>query len=141
MYSSPRGGQAALTTALHALATPGSPVLVESPTYPGALAVARAAGLRIVPVPMDDDGVRPELLADAFAATGARVFVCQPLFHNPTGAVLAPDRRRQIIEIAHAAGAFVVEDDFARRLGHGGQLPAATWSPTTRTAPSSTSAR
>ncbi|MEU6172153.1 PLP-dependent aminotransferase family protein [Streptantibioticus parmotrematis] len=117
------GGQAALTTALRALAAPGSPLLVESPTYPGALAVARAAGLRPVPVPMDADGVRPDLLADAFAATGARVFFCQPLFQNPTGAVLSTERRRQVLDIARAAGAFVVEDDFARRLGHGGPLP------------------
>jgi DNA-binding transcriptional MocR family regulator len=116
------GGQAALTTALRALAPPGSPVLVESPTYPGMLAAARAAGLRPVPVPMDADGVRVDLLEDAFAATGARVFFCQPLFQNPTGAVLAPDRRRRITEIARAAGAFVIEDDFARRLGHGGRL-------------------
>lgn len=118
------GGQAALTTALRALAPPGSVLLVESPTYPGVLAVARAAGLRPVPVPTDADGVRPDLLADAFGATGARVFFCQPLFQNPTGAVLAPERRAQIVQIAHAAGAFVIEDDFARRLGHGGPLPA-----------------
>lgn len=117
------GGQAALTTALRALAPPGSPVLVESPTYPGVLAAARAGGLRPVPVPVDDDGVRPDLLADAFAATGARVFYCQPLFHNPTGAVLSAGRRRRVAEIAHAAAAFIVEDDFARRLGHGGRLP------------------
>jgi DNA-binding transcriptional MocR family regulator len=117
------GGQAALTTALRALAPPGAAVLVESPTYPGALAVARAAGLRPVPVPVDADGVRPALLADAFAASGARVFFCQPLFQNPTGAVLAAGRRRQVLDIAHAAGAFVIEDDFARRLGHGGPLP------------------
>lgn len=117
------GGQAALTTALRALAPPGSPVLVESPTYPGVLAVARAAGLRPVPVPVDGDGVRPDLLEEAFTATGARVFVCQPLFHNPTGAVLAGNRRYEVMGIARAAGAFVVEDDFARRLGHGGVQP------------------
>jgi DNA-binding transcriptional MocR family regulator len=117
------GGQSALTTAVRALAPPGTPVLVESPTYPGALAVARAAGVRPVPVPVDTGGVRPELLADAFAASGARVFLCQPLFQNPTGAVLAAGRRRQVLDIARAAGAFVVEDDFARRLGHGGPLP------------------
>jgi DNA-binding transcriptional MocR family regulator len=119
------GGQAALTTALHALTPPGSAVLVESPTYPGALSVARAAGLRPVPVPMDSDGVRLDLLEGAFTATGARIFYCQPLFHNPTGAVLAPDRRLRLIEIAHATGAFIIEDDYARRLGHsrGQQLP------------------
>jgi DNA-binding transcriptional MocR family regulator len=120
------GGQSALATALRALAPPGTPVLVESPTYPGMLAIARAAGLRPVPVPVDADGVRPALLADAFRATGARVFVCQPLFQNPTGAVLAPERRGEVLSIARAAGAFVVEDDFVRRLVHedAGPLPA-----------------
>ncbi|MGW3394811.1 aminotransferase-like domain-containing protein [Streptomyces hydrogenans] len=120
------GGQSALTTALRALAAPGTPVLVESPTYPGMLAVARAAGLRPVPVPTDADGIRPDLLEAAFRATGARVLVCQPLFQNPTGALLPPDRRREVVRIARAAGAFVVEDDFARRLVHedAGPLPA-----------------
>ncbi|MET9503034.1 PLP-dependent aminotransferase family protein [Streptomyces sp. NPDC006622] len=119
------GGQTALTTTLRALAPPGAPVLVESPTYPGMLAIARSAGLRPVPVPVDPDGVKPELLADAFRATGARVFVCQPLFQNPTGAVLAPARRGEVLRIAREAGAFVVEDDFVRRLAHedAGPLP------------------
>jgi DNA-binding transcriptional MocR family regulator len=119
------GGQSALTTALRALAPPGAPVLVESPTYPGMLAIARAAGLRPVPVPVDADGVRPALLADAFRASGARVFVCQPLFQNPTGAVLAADRRGEVLRIAREAGAFVVEDDFVRKLVHedAGPLP------------------
>ncbi|MER5295716.1 PLP-dependent aminotransferase family protein [Streptomyces pharetrae] len=112
------GGQSGLTTALRALAPPGAPVLVESPTYPGMLAIARAAGLRPVPVPVDADGVRPALLADAFRATGARVFVCQPLFQNPTGAVLAAERRGEVLRIAREAGAFVIEDDFVRRLVH-----------------------
>ncbi|MDT0345630.1 aminotransferase-like domain-containing protein [Streptomyces litchfieldiae] len=119
------GGQSALSTALRALAPPGAPVLVESPTYPGMLAVARAAGLRPVPVPVDADGVRPELLERALRDSGARVFVCQPLFQNPTGAVLSAARRREVLAVARAAGAFVVEDDFARRLAHedAGPLP------------------
>lgn len=112
------GGQSALTTALRSLVAPGAPVLVESPTYPGTLAVARAAGLRPVPVPVDADGVRTDLLADAFRVTGARAFVCQPLFHNPTGVSLSAERRHEVLRIARAAGAFVVEDDFARRLAH-----------------------
>jgi len=112
------GGQGALTTALRSLAAPGAPVLVESPTYPGTLAVARAAGLRPVPVPIDPEGVRTDLLADAFDATGARVFVCQPMFQNPTGAVLSAARRPEVLRIAREAGAFVVEDDFARGLVH-----------------------
>lgn len=110
------GGQAALTTVFRALMPAGAPVLVESPCYLGSLGTARTAGLLPVAVPADEDGVRPELLAEAFARTGARVFYCQPLFQNPTGAVLATDRRHQVLEVARAAGAFVIEDDYARLL-------------------------
>lgn len=110
------GGQAAVTIALRALPAPGAPLLVESPTYPGAVDAARAAGLRPVPVPVDQDGLRTDLLAEAFAATGARAVYCQPTFHNPTGAVLSPDRRAHVLDVARAAGAFVIEDDFARHL-------------------------
>lgn len=117
------GGQSALSIAFRAVAGPGSTVLVESPTYPGALTAARAAGLRPVPVPLDADGIRPEMLADAFAMTGARLLYCQPTYQNPTGAVLAPERRGQVLDVARAAGAFVIEDDFARHLGHGGPVP------------------
>lgn len=117
------GGQAALTHAFRALAAPGRPVLVETPTYPGALAAARVAGLRAVAVPVDREGVRPELLAEAFAVTGARVFYCQPTLHNPTGAVLPAGRREQVLAVARAAGAFVIEDDYARYLTTGAVPP------------------
>jgi DNA-binding transcriptional MocR family regulator len=120
------GGQRALTTAVRALAPPGAPVLVESPTYPGLLAIARASGIRPVPVPVDHDGVRTDLLEAAFRASGARVFICQPLFQNPTGTVLSAARRAEVLRIAREAGAFVIEDDFARHLAHedAGSVPA-----------------
>ncbi|MDH6118313.1 DNA-binding transcriptional MocR family regulator [Kitasatospora sp. GAS204A] len=117
------GGQGALSLLFRAIVPPGSPVLVESPSYPGALAAARAAGLRPVPVPMDQHGLRLELLADAFAMTGARLLYCQPSCHNPTGTVLAAERRQQVVDVARAAGAFLIEDDYARHLGHGRPLP------------------
>ncbi len=117
------GGQAALSAAFRALATPGSPVLFESPTYVGALASARGAGLVPVPVPTDAGGVRPELLEEAFASTGSRLFYCQPLFANPHGAVLAPDRREAVMEAARGAGAFVIEDDWARDFALEGGPP------------------
>jgi DNA-binding transcriptional MocR family regulator len=117
------GGQPALATAFRALAAPGEPVLLESPTYLGAIAAVRAAGLRVVPVPTDEHGVRPELLASAFALTGARVFYCQPLHANPTGATLSPERRLAVLEAVAAAGAFVIEDDWARDLRIDGEAP------------------
>lgn len=117
------GGQAALSSALRALAAPGDTVLVESPTYLGALATARATGLRVVPVPADADGVLPDQLAAAFARTGARLFYCQPLYANPTGATLAPHRRAEVLAAVRAAGAFLIEDDYARDLAIDGEAP------------------
>ncbi|GAA4983419.1 hypothetical protein GCM10023225_23510 [Kineococcus glutinatus] len=117
------GGQGALSSVLRALAPAGSPVLVAVPCYPGAIALLRSAGLVPVPVPTDADGVRPELLERAFATTGARALYVQPTYANPDGQVLAPERRRPLLECAAAAGAFVVEDDYARWLGHGASAP------------------
>ncbi|MEE6262727.1 aminotransferase-like domain-containing protein [Plantactinospora sonchi] len=117
------GGQAALSSALRALAAPGDVLLVESPTYLGALAAARAAGLRVVPVPVDTDGVRPDQLAAAFARTGARLFYCQPLHANPHGATLAEHRRAEVADTVRDAGAFLIEDDYARDLTIDGHAP------------------
>jgi len=117
------GGQAGLSAALRALARPGSPVLVEVPTYLGALAAARAAGLRPVPVPTDAGGLRADLLPEAFARTGARLLYLQPTYANPTGVVLEPARRSVVLEAARQAGAFVLEDDWARHLPLDGPPP------------------
>ncbi len=110
------GGQQSLSTVLRAVLAPGAPLLVESPTYPGALAVARMIGLQPVPVPIDGEGLRPGLLAEAFALTGARAVYCQPAFQNPTGAAMGAERRARVLDVARAAGAFVIEDDYARHL-------------------------
>ena len=117
------GTQAANAAAFRALAAPGDPVLVESPTYVGALAAAQAAGLRVVPVPTDSDGVRPDLLAEAFGRTGARVFYCQPSHANPTGAVLSSSRRSDVLAATAKAGAFLIEDDWARDFTLDGDPP------------------
>lgn len=117
------GGQAGLSAALKGLAPPGSSVLVEVPTYLGALAAMRAVGLRPIPIPTDDRGLRSDLLAHAFASTGARLLYLQPTFANPTGTVLAPERRAEVLAAARDAGAFIVEDDWARYLALDGVAP------------------
>ncbi|TWP35930.1 PLP-dependent aminotransferase family protein [Leekyejoonella antrihumi] len=110
------GTQAALNSAFRSLASPGQTVLLEEPTYPGAIVAARAAGLQITPVPTDRDGLRPALLRSALAATGARVVLTQPAFANPTGHTLAATRRAEVLDAVAAAGAFLIEDDWARDL-------------------------
>lgn len=117
------GGQSALGSAFRALARPGEPVVVESPTYLGALAAARAAGLRPVPVPADADGLRPDLLEAALSRTGARLVYCQTAFANPHGGVLAADRRGPVLEAVQKAGAFLIEDDEHRDMAIDGPAP------------------
>lgn len=108
------GTQSALSAAFRALAAPGDPVLMESPTYSGAVAAATAAGLRLMPVPTDMEGVVPDLLEEAFGRSSARLFYCQPTYANPTGSALSPGRRRKVLDIVARAGAFLIEDDWAR---------------------------
>jgi DNA-binding transcriptional MocR family regulator len=113
------GCQGAMSATMRALVPAGGPVLFSVPTYPGALAVARSAGLIPIPVPCDVDGVRPDLLARAFETTGAKLLYLQTMFVNPDGHVLAPERRPEVLAAAMGAGAFILEDDWARWLGHG----------------------
>ena len=117
--------QAGLATLLRTLADPGESVLIENPSYPGALAAAQAAALVAVPVPGDELGVDPALLDECFARTGAKVFYLQPTFANPTGVVTSAERRRLILAIAQSHGAFVIEDDWARHLGFAATTPRA----------------
>jgi DNA-binding transcriptional MocR family regulator len=110
------GGQSALSIVFRALGRPGDPVIVESPTYVGALAAARAAGLQPVPVAVDPEGVRVDYLEATLRRTRARVVVLQPTCANPHGAILSPERRKRVHELAAQFRAFVVEDEYARDL-------------------------
>lgn len=117
------GNQAALAGALRALTHPGDPLLIESPTYVGGLAAIRAAGLVAVPLSSDAEGPLPDRVAERMATTGARVLFAQPNYANPTGRSWSPERRQEILEVVRAAGAFVIEDDWANRLGFVGPAP------------------
>ncbi|SDF44031.1 transcriptional regulator, GntR family [Blastococcus fimeti] len=111
------GSQSGLSAAFRALAGPGQPVLMESPTYWGAIEAATRAGVRIVPVPSDGDGPDPEEVSRAFAETGARLFYAQPNYANPTGAQWSAERARQVLDVVRGHGAFLLEDDWAHDFG------------------------
>ncbi|MFE7723083.1 PLP-dependent aminotransferase family protein [Nocardia rhizosphaerihabitans] len=106
------GSQQALSLLAEVLLDPGALVIVEDPAYVGALQVFRAAGARIVAVPLDSDGMRVDILEGLLAA-GERPAVVHTVsnFHNPGGVTLAPERRRRLAELAEAHGFWVIEDD------------------------------
>ncbi|MDQ5841099.1 MAG: PLP-dependent aminotransferase family protein [Chloroflexota bacterium] len=111
------GSQSGLSSIFRALVGSGQPLLMESPTYWGAILAAAQAGVRVVPVPSGPDGPGPEELARAFAETGARMFYAQPNYANPTGAQWAAGRGEQVLEVVREHGAFLIEDDWAHDFG------------------------
>ncbi|MTE17774.1 aminotransferase class I/II-fold pyridoxal phosphate-dependent enzyme [Streptomyces sp. TRM43335] len=111
------GSQSGLNTAFRALVGAGRPLLMESPTYWGAILAAAQAGARVVPVPSGAHGPDPDELARAFERTGARVFYAQPNFANPSGARWTPDLAGRVLDVVREHGAFLVEDDWAHDFG------------------------
>ena len=111
------GIQSGLNTTFRALVGAGRPLLMESPTYWGAIAAAAQAGVQVVPVPSSTRGPDPDDLARAFDRTGARAFYAQPHFANPTGAHWSPDLVDQVLDVVRRHGAFLVEDDWAQDFG------------------------
>lgn len=110
------GTQSALSSIFRALVRPGQALLIESPSYWGAILAAAQAGVTLVPVPAGPDGPDPDEVARAFAQTGARAFYAQPTFTNPTGAQWPPTTRQRVLDTVVEHGAFLIEDDWAHDL-------------------------
>ena len=100
-----------------------SRVLVETPTYLGALQAFSLAEPQFVSVPSDDEGPIPSQLTRELT-DGARFMYCLPNFQNPTGRRLPVDRRTQLTRVAADAGLLLLEDDPYGALSYSGeQLP------------------
>ncbi len=121
------GAQQALTVALLGLAGRGRDVLCEALAAPGIKAVARSLGLRLHPVPIDREGVEPEALRRAARASGAKVVVLVPALHNPTGAVMGPERRRAVAGAIRELDLSLIEDDVYGPLVDAPTLAAECW--------------
>jgi DNA-binding transcriptional MocR family regulator len=110
------GGQQGLNVVARAFLGRGDVVLTETPTYSGALLAFRWAGADVVGVPVDRDGVRVDALEEALARYRPKLVYLIPAFHNPTGAVLAAERRRQVLDLALQHRVPVVESDLYGEL-------------------------
>ena len=120
------GSQQALDLVTRIFCDPGDVVLAEAPSYVGALGVFRGYQAEVVHVGMDDDGLMPEHLRDAIAATkraGRRIkfLYTVPNFHNPAGVCLSAARRPEILALCRAEGILVLEDNPYGLLGFDGE--------------------
>lgn len=90
---------------------PGDVVIMEAPTYPGAIDVFRGRGASILSVPVDQNGMRVDLLQKLCDKYHPKMIYAMPSFHNPTGTVMSVKRRRQLLDIAESIQCIIVEDD------------------------------
>lgn len=104
------GSQQALDLLGKILINPGDRILVEAPTYLGALQAWNAYGAEYVAVPSDEHGMNTDALEDALRS-GPKFIYVLPNFQNPTGVTLSLERRHRLVELAERYGVPIVEDD------------------------------
>jgi GntR family transcriptional regulator/MocR family aminotransferase len=117
------GAQQAIDLVFHTFLERGDAIVIEEPTYTGALSVLASIGARVVGVQVDEQGMRPESLAVALERHHPRLLYVQPSFHNPTTAVMGEDRRRELLALAARHRCVVLEDDWAAGLRFSGASP------------------
>jgi len=122
------GSQAALDLITRIFIDPGDVILVEAPSYVGALGVFAQYQSQVVHVAMDDKGLIPAALSEAITkvrAAGGKIkfLYCIPNFQNPSGVTMPASRRTEILDICRESEIFVVEDNPYGLLGFDGAVP------------------
>ncbi len=110
------GSQQALDLIVRVLLERGDRVAIENPSYQGTREILLAAGVRVIPVPVDRDGLNPAKLSK-----NARVCFVTPSHQFPTGAILPLARRLALLEWAKRQNSLIVEDDYDGEFRYEGQ--------------------
>lgn len=105
------GAQHAMMLATISRTTPGDVLLTDELTFPGIKALAAALHLRVVGIPMDEEGMDPDALRQAARRQEAGLCYTMPNLHNPLGTVMPLARRKALVEVARETGLAVIEDD------------------------------
>src|SRR6478752_6825177 len=103
------------------LLEPGDRVIVEQPTYDRTLLLLQRAGVELVPVPLEADGVDLGAFEAALAAGPVKLAHVIPNFHNPAGCTLSGEKRVRLVELAAEHGFWIFEDDPYRELPFEGE--------------------
>jgi DNA-binding transcriptional MocR family regulator len=118
------GAQQAVDIVATVLLDDRSVVACESPTYSGTLGVFDARGVRYVEVRSDADGVRVDDVERVFSEYHPRLFYVNPIAQNPTGAVLAARRAKQIVALARRYDVMILEDQTGWQVTYDAPAPA-----------------
>lgn len=115
------GSQQALDLIGRTFIDDGDVIVTECPTYLGAIQAWRLYNPTFVTVPIDQQGMRVDLIEEALEGKKPKFIYVLPNFHNPAGTTLPLERRKKLVEIAAKLGAFIVEDDPYGELRFEGQ--------------------
>lgn len=110
------GSQQALDLCARVLIDPGDHAVVEDPCYPAVRHVLQAAGARLLPVPVDEHGLRTDALP---ARARTRLAFVTPSHQFPLGGVMPIARRHALLQWAARRGAYVIEDDYDGEFRYG----------------------
>ncbi|MEO8880093.1 MAG: PLP-dependent aminotransferase family protein [Gemmatimonadaceae bacterium] len=113
------GAQQALDLAARVLVEPGDAVWMENPGYLGARAALAAAGARVIPVPVDDEGMNID--AGERLSPAARVAYVTPSHQFPLGSIMSASRRLALLTWARRVGGWVLEDDYDSEFRYSGR--------------------
>jgi len=105
------GSTQGITLVAQSLAEPGDEIVVEAPTYPGALQIFQIHGLRAIQVPVDEAGARIDHIEAILRTRRPRFIYTMPSLQNPTGATMSLERRERLVTLARRWGVPIVEDD------------------------------
>ena len=115
------GCQQALDLLARVLLRPGDAVAIEDPVYPGLRNLLAQCGARLVGVPAGASGMDIAYLEQAAARESVKLIIATSDFQNPTGATLPLGARRDLLRVARAAGAVLVENDIYGDLRYAGE--------------------
>jgi DNA-binding transcriptional MocR family regulator len=117
------GAQQAISLLAAYYVSPGAVIVLEDPTFPGAVDAFRAAGGRILSVPVHAAGADVELIAATISESIVRAVYLMPTFHNPAGAVMPEAARRELARFGRASGVPIIEDITLAELTLGCEPP------------------
>ena len=123
------GAHPALLGILTILAKPGDTILCEAITYPGIRSIAAQLGLKLIGLPMDEEGIDVDALTDACKTTKPKALYLNPTLQNPTTLTISDQRRRDIAAVARRFKLPILEDDAYGFIPAHGHAPFAAIAP------------